>query len=50
VLQKAQPDVMGVDVLSGQHSSDEHETHTPSEFNFIPITHPKQLFKSELHE
>ena len=41
---------LGMDVFSGQHSSDEHDTHEPIEFNFIPLTHPKQLFKSELHE
>ena len=50
VLQRRQLDVMGVVlVLSGQHSSDEHDTHE-FPFNFIPLTHPKQLVKSGLHE
>ena len=41
---------MGIDVFSGQHSSDEHGVHEPIEFNLVPITHPMQLFQSGEHK
>ena len=37
-------------VLSEQHSSSPHGMQAFLEFNLYPLAHPKQLFKSELHE